>query len=258
MAGHARDIFVESGALEAKVASAQFVTVCTRQALDYLKIHLPTELHHKIHLIYHGINLSNTNPHSNEDLSDEKVEDMVIAISRFVPKKGLAHLLRAFSKVRKVRPACLLIIAGDGPLRGELEQTASRLNITDAVWFLGWHKQDLLLQYLQAATVLVAPSVSAADGDRDGIPNVILEAFACEVPVIAGNIGGISEAVQDRKTGLLVAPGNERQLTNAIVELLSDKQLRNRLSQNAYISLTKHFNIEENVKTMADLLRNTC
>ena len=257
ISGHARDIFVESGSLKMKADFAQFITICTRQGLDYLKDNLPARLHHKLHLVYHGVNAADIKPYESWDITEQKLEDIIIVAARFVPKKGLVNLLQAFFLVRKSRPACILMVAGDGPQRDELERLTCRLSIADAVWFIGWQEQDFLMRYLQAATVLAVPSVIAADGDRDGIPNVILEAFAGRVPVVASNVGGIGEAVQDKKTGILVEPGDVKQLADTLLNVLRDKRLQKKLSQKAYASVIKNFNIEHNIKTLADLLRNT-
>lgn len=253
MAGHGRDIFVESGALEVKASLAQFIVVCSRGGLDYLKDKLPENLHRKLHLAYHGVNAVDI-----KSLGDKQDrQETIIAAGRFVAKKGFDNLLHAFSLVRKVRPGCRMVIVGDGPRRKELERLGKDLGIDDVVGFKGRQEHYSLMYLLGGMTVLAVPSILASDGDRDGVANIILEAFAHKVPVVASDVGGIGEAVRDRQTGLLVEPGNIRQLADGLLEVLEDKQLGKEMSQRAYEFVTEHFDIEKNTKAIAELLENT-
>ena len=258
ISAHARDIFVEHGAMELKISHANFVTVCTRQGLEYLKANLPAKYHHKLHLNYHGIRVASGLPDfDGKSAYESKRNDIVIAVGRLIPKKGFAILVRAFNRVVQEKSQCRLVIIGDGPERKRLVGLTEQLNLKNHVEFLGWQDFDATLRLIRQSTVLVAPSLISDDGDRDGIPNVILEAFACSTPVIASRLEGISEAVEHRVTGLLVGPGDVVELASAIDELLDDRYLYRQLSRRAYESVIQRFNSTENTKKLSRLFTNT-
>jgi len=254
IAAHARDIFVEAGAVEAKVLRADFVTVCTRSGLKYLQAKLPERHHQKLHLNYHGIPTGLKDIRRNQEQNDRpKSANTIIAAGRLVPKKGFDQLLKAFSIVIRQKANANLIILGDGPIRKQLTALAEEMAPGDNVHFFGWQEHEVTMRLIAEAAILAAPSVIAQDGDRDGIPNVILEAFAVGTPVIAGDLEPITEAVQHRKTGLCVSPGDPHSLACAIEELLDNSHLRRRLSQNAYEMVTRHFDVRKNVENPAKL-----
>lgn len=258
ISAHARDIFVEHGAMELKISRANFVTVCTQQGLEYLKASLPAKYHHKIHLNYHGIRVVPGLPGCDgKSASKSKRDDTVIAVGRLIPKKGFGNLVRAFNRVVQEKPGCRLAIVGDGPERKRLTGLTEQLNLKNHVEFLGWQDSDATLCLIRQSTVLVAPSLIADDGDRDGIPNVILEAFACGTPVIASRLEGISEAVEHRVTGLLVEPGDIVELASAIEELLEDGHLQCRLSRRGYETAIQRFDSAENTKQLSRLFTGT-
>ena len=150
----------------------------------------------------------------------------LLFVGRLVEKKGLAVLLDA---LRDLPGTWSLDVAGDGPLRAELERQAQGLPVR----FLGQTtKQDLVRAYA-AASVVVAPSVAAASGDQDGLPVALLEAMAAGCPVVASRLSGIDEAVVDEVSGVLVTPGSVAELTAALHRLLDDDDLRRRLGQGA-------------------------
>jgi glycosyltransferase involved in cell wall biosynthesis len=258
ISAHARDIFVEHGAMKLKISHANFVTVCTRQGLEYLKANLPTKYHHKLYLNYHGIRIASGLPDCNSmSISEPKRDDTVIAVGRLIPKKGFENLVRAFNRVLQQKSQYRMVIVGDGPERKRLIGLTEELNLKNHAEFLGWQDFDATLRLIRQSTVLVAPSLISDDGDRDGIPNVILEAFSCGTPVIASRLEGISEAVEHRVTGLLVEPGDVVELASAIEELLDNRYLHRQLSQRAYETVIKRFNSTENTKQLSGLFTNT-
>lgn len=258
ISAHARDIFVEHGATELKISRANFVTVCTRQGLEYLKANLPARYHHKLHLNYHGIRVASGLPDCDgKSTYEPKRDDTIIAVGRLIPKKGFARLVRAFNRVVQEKSQCRLVIIGDGPERKRLSGLAEQLNLKNHVEFLGWQDFDATLRLIRQSTALVAPSLISDDGDRDGIPNVILEAFACGTPVIASRLEGISEAVEHRINGLLVEPGDVVELASAIEELLDNRYLHRQLSRRAYETVIQRFNSVENTKQLSRLFTNT-
>lgn len=256
IAAHARDIFVEHGAIKLKASYAKFVAVCSQQGLKHLKVKLPEKYHHRLHLNYHGIDTISKYPGLYEkNISESKHNDTIIAVGRLIDKKGFINLLKAFALVVREKPNCRLMIVGDGTLRRQLTVLIEELGLKDVVQLLGWQGHDITLRLIKQATVLVAPSVIADDGDRDGVPNVILEAFACGTVVIASSLEGIGEVVRHEQTGLLVKPGNIEELALATRKLLNDKGLRQRLSKKAYEMMIQNFDSTKNFKQLANLFR---
>jgi glycosyltransferase involved in cell wall biosynthesis len=257
IAAHARDIFVESGAIKLKLSHAKFTVTCTQQGLNRLKTNLPKKYHPKLHLNYHGIKINPEHRCYEKKPSNAKAETTVIAVGRLIKKKGFSDLIPAFADAVQDNSGFKLLIVGEGPLRKHLNELIHQLTLENCVHLLGWQKNDLTLRLIGQAAVLIAPSIIANDGDRDGIPQVILEAFACGTTVVASNLEGIREAVEHYKTGLLVNPGNIRGLSNAIRELLNNRDLRNYLSRNAYETLEQRFYLEKNVRQLACLFAET-
>ena len=254
ISAHARDIFVERGATELKISRAEFVTVCTKQGVKYLQGNLPAKYHNKLYLNYHGIKTAlASRVRCERSVSESGDGETVIAVGRLIRKKGFEDLLRAFALVSRKRPGCRLVIVGDGPEHEQLEELTEQLGVDDRVELLGWRSSEKTLLLIRQATVLVAPSLIADDGDRDGLPNVILEAFACGTPVIAARLDSISEAVEHRRTSLLVKPGDIKELASAIDELLNDERLQDRLSQEASETVMERFNLEKNTKRLIRL-----
>ena len=258
IAAHARDIFVERGAIKLKVSNAGFVVACTRQGLEHLKTNLPSEYHKKLYLNYHGVNTNSENPAFYDgDDCELKSNSTVIAAGRLVQKKGFAKLLEAFALVRREIPSSILMIVGQGPEQKKLNELIEELSLEDCVHLAGWQDHDVTLRLIRQATVLAAPSIIADDGDRDGIPNVILEAFAAGTAVIASNLEGISEVVNDEQTGLLVEPGDIEKLGCVLKRLLTDSGLRGYLSENARKVITDKFDSAKNIEILADLFKNS-
>ena len=251
---HARDVFVEGGDVEAKVSRSLFVTGCNRQVLARLESRLSPVARSKLKLNYHGIDVSEERgcvewQSRREDATNRRV----LGIGRFVAKKGFADLVRAFALIVGGNPHCRLLLVGDGPERASLCRLVDELSLGGSVEMPGWQHPDAVRRLLTAADVLVVPSVIAADGDRDGVPNVILEASAAGTPVLATNLAGICEVVRDGWNGLLVSPGDIPALASALRQLLEDQPLRAHLVHNARATAIERFDIHETVGQLARL-----
>jgi glycosyltransferase involved in cell wall biosynthesis len=144
----------------------------------------------------------------------------VLHIGRLVEKKGTADLLAALASIAGVR----LIVIGDGPLRAQLQRQAGALGVK--AQFLGAQDAGEVAEWMRRATLLVAPSVTARDGDAEGLPNVVVEGAASGIPVIATRHSGIPEAVEDGQTGFLVKEGDRAGLAARIGTLLDSADLR--------------------------------
>jgi len=142
---------------------------------------------------------------------DKKV---VLFVGRLAEKKGVKYLIEAMKGID-----ALLVIVGDGPLRGELEEQAKILG--DRVQFWGSKTHNELRTIYASADVFVAPSITAKDGDQEGVPTTIMEAMASGLPVVASNSGGITDVIENGKNGLLCKEKNVEELHCAIQHILS-------------------------------------
>ena len=146
----------------------------------------------------------------------------VLQSCRLIEKKGLDLTLRAFAAATKDLPKSELVIAGDGPLRAELDRLAGELGIAARVRFTGFLDQAKLREEVYRSHVFLHPSRTGKDGNREGVPNSMLEAMASGAPVIATRHGGIPEAITDGVSGLLVAENDADALAKALREVLTD------------------------------------
>jgi glycosyltransferase involved in cell wall biosynthesis len=146
-----------------------------------------------------------------------------------------------------------LEFVGDGPQLGALKTLADQLGLADRVRFRGWLKFNEVQKAIGEATILVHPS----DGLGDGLPNVIREAMALGTPVIASDIAGIHEALDNGQCGLLVPPRDVEALANAIKNLLADSGQRQVFADRARKRAEQKFDMWQNGRALADLLRST-
>lgn len=148
----------------------------------------------------------------------------VVTVARLVEKKGIAYVLDAVHRLGEAGLDVSYEVVGDGPLRATLEALRDRLGLRERVRFAGWATPDQVRQVLDRAHVLVAASVTARDGDEEGIPNVLKEAMASGLPVVATRHGGIPELVEDGVTGFLVAERDAEALAARLAGLATPSE----------------------------------
>jgi glycosyltransferase involved in cell wall biosynthesis len=165
----------------------------------------------------------------------------VLFVGRLAEKKGVRYLINAWPLVQTSHPNAKLVIVGDGPERKGLEDLANGLRLTDAVEFVGGLPNDELPAYYAAADVLVAPSIVSRSGDTEGLPVVILEAAASGTPIVASNVGGIADAIEHERTGLLVEPASPAAIADAIKRLLDDRRLCTALVRGARRAVVERY-----------------
>ena len=140
----------------------------------------------------------------------------IVVVGRLVEKKGVSHAIEAVARLRDSGRAVRLSIVGDGPLRLELESMVEALRVGDRVQFLGSKTREEVAEILAAAHLLLAPSVTAADGDQEGIPNTLKEAMAAGLPVVSTLHSGIPELVEDGRSGFLVPERDSEALADRV------------------------------------------
>jgi len=159
----------------------------------------------------------------------------VLHVGRLVEKKGSADLIAALAGMSGVR----LVVIGDGPLRGQLQRQAGAMGVK--AQFLGAQPAEEVATWMRRATLLAAPSLTARDGDAEGLPNVIVEGAACGIPVVATRHSGIPEAVEDGLTGYLVPEGDRAGLAARIGALLESADLRREMGFAARALVVERF-----------------
>lgn len=258
---HAKDLYLTPQQLmRRRVGSASFVLTCTRYNLEHLRSFLPARDWAKLHLVYHGVDLT-AFPFQSDAVQDAASTDnannalpLILSVGRLVPKKGFSDLISAclLLQLRGISFRCLIV--GAGPLRGELEAQIDRLCLKDVVTLSGAMAHNRLIElYGRAKVFCLAPHVSE-NGDRDGIPNVLGEAMAAGVPVVSTSVSGIPELIEDDRTGLLVGPRDPAALADALQRLLGDRVLRQNLAVAARRAIEYGFECWETAKTVQSLL----
>lgn len=152
----------------------------------------------------------------------------VLSIARLVPKKGIADALRAVARARAAIPRLRYTIIGDGPLRRDLEAMAGSLGVADCTEFVGWQAQPDVIALARTADVILAPSVTAPDGDAEGTPVAILEAQALALPVVSTRHAGIPDVVRHGESAILVEEHDVDALASAI-QAIADPRVARRM-----------------------------
>lgn len=246
---HANDIYREPFMLAEKVGRATFVSTCT----EYNRAHLANEVRlrdaSRVICLYHGLDLARFQPGP----PARTVPATLLAVAQLKEKKGLRYLVEACALLRDAGIAIRCEIVGEGPLRPELEAQIAELGVGDSVALRGALSQEEVLGTYRAATAFVLPSVVAADGDRDGIPNVILEAMAMELPVVSTPVSGIPEAVRHEETGMLVQPHDSAAIAEAVTRLLNDPDRAAHLGRNGRRLVSERFDVARNAGRLLEL-----
>ena len=222
---HAWDVFAQPAArLRLHLAGARAVLACSQAAANAVRAAgVPAD---RVCVVRHGLPLSDFPFEAN--LAGRRG---VLAVGRLVPKKGFDVLLRACALLLKNggrEVDCELI--GDGPERASLERLTGRLGLSRKVRFAGRISSSEVPGRLRTAAVLALPSRRTANGDRDGIANVLTEAMALGTPVVTTTAGAAVELVEDGVSGLLVPPDDPATLAHALAQVLDDSSLASRLA----------------------------
>jgi glycosyltransferase involved in cell wall biosynthesis len=245
---HAKDIWTTPvWEKREKLAAAAWAVTCTAQGRDHLAALAPTA--ERVQLLYHGLDFRRfsapevaaaARKRDGRDAADPVV---ILSVGRAVEKKGLGIVIEALAKI----PAPLawrFLHIGGGPLLPGLKARARELGIADRVEWLGAQPQDVVLQRYREADLFVLASRIAADGDRDGLPNVLMEAQSQRLAVIATRAGAIPELIEAESTGVLVEPDDIGALADSMRRLLTDPARRAALAAAGFERLRRQFSFE--------------
>jgi colanic acid/amylovoran biosynthesis glycosyltransferase len=246
---HARDIYPPDGALVEKLRAASFIKTASAFNRDFFLSLEPT-VADKITVIHAGAPLT---PRPGPRRTP-RAPYQLLALGRFVPKKGFPLLLAACRELAAQGWDLHLTLAGDGPQRRELQELVQAYGLGGRVHFPGFVPHRQVPQLFQGADLFVMPCIVDPRGDMDGIPTVIMEALAHEVPVVATDISGISEIVLPGQTGWLLPPGDPQALAQAIREALDNPGEARRRAQAGKRLVTREFDSRKNYGRLKILL----
>jgi glycosyltransferase involved in cell wall biosynthesis len=254
ISAHAKDIWtIPEWEIKEKLEDAAWLTTCTRLGFDHLQALAPDA---RLFCLPHGIDLQRLpRPEPCRDWveSPDKRPVELLTVARAVEKKGLDVLLDALSRL----PADIdwrWRHVGGGPLLPCLRSQAAELGIESRVEWLGALAFDDVLDALQRADLFCFSPRTAADGDRDGIPNVIAEAMSQELAVVSAQAGAVEEIVEDGSTGLLVPPEDPDALATAIEALIRSPSRRAAMGRAGRAYIENHFAAGPGIAHIAEAL----
>lgn len=248
---HAKDIFINTVApdvLLRKMSNARFVVTISDYNKTYLSAISPQT---SLHRIYNGLDLDQFSPNGTQPVTTP----LILAVGRLVEKKGFDVLIRAAAllKAEGIRFQCRIVGTGEDETR--LRALIDELGVRDVVALPGPMPREDLIRLYPQASVFVAPCVVGDDGNRDGLPTVLIEAMALKVPVISTPVTGIPEIVRDQKTGRLVPPGAPEELAEAIRQILIDRESALQMAQTGRDLIENQFDLRSNVRELRKLFQ---
>jgi glycosyltransferase involved in cell wall biosynthesis len=228
---------VERYALPAKLEDARFALAISDFGRSQLMWFTNSERWPHLHVVHCGIDPSVYTPIERVTEAEDVVT--ILSVGRLIHGKGMSILLEALSQLREKRLPVRLVVVGSGPARAEFEQTAARLGLEDAVDFIGAVGQDEIRRYYGIADIFCLSSFA------EGIPVVLMEAMAMEMPVVSTAIMGIPELIADEVHGLLVPPGRVASLTDALERLVRSPEARSRMGQAGRQKVLEEFDVRK-------------
>lgn len=255
---HAKDIWTTSDwEKREKIADSTFGVTCTQDGLRELARLAPPNDPERTSLVYHGLDLSRfpappTRPM--RDGSDAGDPVRIITVGRAVAKKGFDDLIAALAQVPAGAHWHLTHI-GSGELINQLKQLTKQLGIADRVTFAGSKPQSEVIEALRQADLFVLPCKEGDAGDRDGLPNVIMEAATQGLAIVSTDFAGVPEFIIDGTNGRLVKPRDINALSSVVAELLLDPAERDRLGIAARQRVVTAFSFQSGVAVIAERLR---
>jgi glycosyltransferase involved in cell wall biosynthesis len=244
VSAHAKDIWTQkTSEIKGKLDACQWAITCTSYAAQYLNQMVP-----KVELIYHGIDFKR--------FALQPIKKMsgiikILSVGRCVTKKGYDVLLEALAKLSHSYQWRFIHI-GAGEIEINLKQLAVNLSIAEKIEWRGAQSHDEVIAAYRESDIFVLPSRIAENGDRDGLPNVLMEAVSQGLPLLSTEISGISELIMNGETGLLVAPEDVEGLAISLQKLMDEPTLRTQLVRQGQQLLQQKFNYQVGIKRIAE------
>lgn len=244
---HAKDIFHESvdhDDLERKLLDSSATFTVSDFNLRHFQDRFSPAAASKVKRLYNGMHLDQF-PYE----APLNRPPQIIAVGRFVEKKGFSDLVEACMILRSRHVQFNCCIVGSGELETELQTQIRALDLEAKVQLLGPQPQKVVKQLLKESAVMAAPCINGSDGNRDGLPTVLLEAMALGTPCVSTDVTGIPEVIIDQQTGLMVGQHDPHALADVISKLLIDSEQRIALATAARDLIEREFNVASNAAT---------
>ena len=231
---HAKDIWTSPDWEKTeKLMDMAWLVTCTRANRDHLQ-GLNNDTGDKVQLLYHGLDFERFNSdghtYSKTDGSAAQQPVKILSVGRAVEKKGYDVLLRALDGLAGDLNWKMIHVGG-GELLSNLKNQALKSGLSDRIEWRGACPQEMVLELYREADIFVLASRVADDGDRDGLPNVLMEAQSQGLPCLSTRVSAIPELIIDNETGVLVEPDDENALSSALARLIREPALRQKLGQ---------------------------
>ena len=245
--GHANDLFQHRSLLEEKLGRAAFVScISSWHNKWYASVRRAKRDNRPI--IRCGVDLNDFAPAM-------QTPRLIVSVARLVEKKGLDTLIEACALLRDRGVELRCKIAGDGPMRGQLDAMIKERDLAGIVELLGPLPNEKVRELVSSASVFCLPCRDDSSGDRDGIPVALMEAMACQVATVSGDLPAIRELIEDRVSGRLVPGGDAEALAGTLEELLQSDELRQRLGVQGRRRIAQEFDLDVNADRMINALR---
>ena len=252
---HGSDLHRDQHMLREKVSQADFVVAISEYNRRMILEECDDGAADRVKVIHCGIDVDFFRPTESDRSSRNGAQDVldILCIGTLHEVKGQAYLIEACRRLKErgLRFHCRFV--GSGPDRTRLEEQSIEAGLESEVEFLGPRTHDQVASLLCESDVVAAPSVPTADGRREGIPVVLMEAMATGVPVVASRLSGIPELVRHEQTGLLTSPRDSEGLADALERLAREPETRHRFASEARQFVECEFNLESNAERLAAL-----
>lgn len=250
---HAKDIYTSNPEqLREKIDAARFVVTCTQHNAEYLKgvaQNSPTP----IHCIYHGIDLGLFNHPVEKPAPSEPFR--LFTVARLTEKKGLPTLYKALAILKEQGIQFQHVLIGDGDDREKILELIHTLRLDEHCTWLGTRTHEEVLAQFKQSDLFVLACEIARNGDRDGIPNVLVESLAMGVPAVSTTVSAIPEILQHKKTGLTVPPGDPQAMAEGMITLLQDQEFRRKVISQGRAWVAEQFDNRKWLERLAEVFR---
>ena len=256
--GHAFDIYIsnnmqlKNAAIPLKCLRASAVVMISDYNLRYMLTHYPKLDKANLVVIYNGINVDLFTPAAPQ-ASQIKAQWTILSNGRLVEKKGHHVLICAVAELRRRGRSVVLDIIGDGPMLGILQETAESEGVASSVTFLGRLSQEDVVKHYHTSDIFALACIPEANGNADGLPTVLIELLAAELPTVSTTVTGIPEIVQHMKTGLCVAPNDVTALADALAWCMDNPEDAHRLAVQGRALVLEKFDRMKNSQRLYEL-----
>ena len=246
---HAYDLFVSTRGLDRRTRGAEFVACISDYNRRFLEARI-SATGPQYPVVHCGVPTKQMRRPAHAPSTEST---RLIMVSSFQPKKGHAVLVEALRSSPPLQTARLDLV-GEGPLEPMVKSLVLRAGLGHRVTFHGGQAEDAVRRMIAGSDVLVQPSVLAANGDMDGIPNTLIEAMALGIPVVTTAVSGIPELVIDGVTGVVVEPGDPEDLAAGLQRVIEDPEAARKRAAGGLAKVSAEFDIADSAATMASLL----